>query len=1119
MNHLTTSLRRTLRLWAACLLWLAGLGQAMAQNNILKVTQKADATEASIRNYQVITFRIAYAVTSTTQKAMKSTILFGLDNNFELVGMQKSTKVKNTSFNNSLRIGTFTFEDELEAGSTGEVAVQVRFLQTTPVNTVASMQPSFFSNNSLPSIASKLTVKAIDPPVSNPGQTYVRGISMEKYGADYIPRSSPWVEYWIRHGNTGGPGDGAGSYVVEDVFPAGTRLRYFNTDRWWGTNNAVTVRYRTNTNSTWRQWGPSPLYRTGDNSTANNPGGLGLGSTEYVTALRFEYGTLAGGSGFHPDNMANYLFICLDFIGTPSATATILTNCASASATGYLVAKGCKDGTFTPSAPRYYSWTDWDGSRPIEMGENITINGHLGQYPDSAVSMVNPVIIAILPPEFEYVGNFVPGGVWDSSPRNAPLFDKVDNYRGTGQTLLRWRWNATRPFTIPSIRDWQDFFYRFDVRIRPGTPNANYDYYIYSAWQQPNYFEGNEWMVLDTYDIDQDGSTKDYLLTTRQDIPVLTNGGLADVTATMEVKGELDGSWSKFPATGLTVPSGRADYQLTIENEGGVIMKDPVVIDILPAIGDRGVIDTSLRGSEWEPFLAGEVASPAGMTVYYSLSRNPCRNELTPGLPAGCEDPKWSVTPPSDITRVKSLKFDGTGRTLRPCERLEISWPMRAPLTAPTGGELAWNSFGMVLKRADDNTSTLPTEPVKTGIAIKPPDPPYYGDRVWIDSNRNGLQDKEEKGLNGVRVDLYRDNGDKKADPITDKLVSFTVTSTGPEGEGFYRFGNIGKGSYFAVLTPGDDFGITSPDRGADDQLDSDGQPTLHRGRRAAILPVTELVDLEEDMSWDLGVFDRSGIPAVWAVAPQADGRLVIGGKFISTHGLDRRNIARILENGKPDATFAPGTGFDGSVRSLAIRSDGLIWAGGSFTTFNGQEAMGVALLKADGSFAGTTAQPDTSNVNWVGIRGTTMFLAGSFGKVGGIACGNIAALNTDGSVNGAFKSLPGANNNINSAAILGDGGLILVGAFTSYGDAARNRMVKLTSDGSVDPAFDPGVGANGEIFSIKVIEDGRMIITGSFTDYGGVACNGTMRVLTNGKPDPSIAPSTLAVKSINSSN
>jgi hypothetical protein len=47
------------------------------------------------------------------------------------------------------------------------------------------------------------------------------------------------------------------------------------------------------------------------------------------------------------------------------------------------------------------------------------------------------------------------------------------------------------------------------------------------------------------------------------------------------------------------------------------------------------------------------------------------------------------------------------------------------PINAPTGGGIAWNSLGMILKRSDDNTSTLPTEPVKTGIAVKPPDPPY----------------------------------------------------------------------------------------------------------------------------------------------------------------------------------------------------------------------------------------------------------------------------------------------------------------------------------------------------------------------------------------------------------
>jgi len=73
---------------------------------------------------------------------------------------------------------------------------------------------------------------------------------------------------------------------------------------------------------------------------------------------------------------------------------------------------------------------------------------------------------------------------------------------------------------------------------------------------------------------------------------------------------------------------------------------------------------------------------------------------------------------------------------------------------------------------------------------------------------------------------------------------------------------------------------------------------------------------------------------------------------------------------------------------------------------------------------------------------------------------------------------------------------------------------VEVKATGAVDTTFDPGAGANGEVFSVKLTEDGRLVITGSFTEYDGVKGNGSMRLPADGKPDTGVSPSTLAVKS-----
>ena len=57
------------------------------------------------------------------------------------------------------------------------------------------------------------------------------------------------------------------------------------------------------------------------------------------------------------------------------------------------------------------------------------------------------------------------------------------------------------------------------------------------------------------------------------------------------------------------------------------------------------------------------------------------------------------------------------------------------------------------------------------------------GDRVWLDSNKNGKQDSGEVGLQGIKVELYDTNG---------KLLSSTVTNK----QGLYSFNNLDAGEY-----------------------------------------------------------------------------------------------------------------------------------------------------------------------------------------------------------------------------------------------------------------------------------------------------------------------------------
>src|SRR5688572_1154772 len=100
----------------------------------------------------------------------------------------------------------------------------------------------------------------------------------------------------------------------------------------------------------------------------------------------------------------------------------------------------------------------------------------------------------------------------------------------------------------------------------------------------------------------------------------------------------------------------------------------------------------------------------------------------------------------------------------------------------------------------------------------------------------------------------------------------------------------------------------------------------------------------------------------VYALALQADGSIVAGGDFstlsdTSTGSFPRSRIGRFTSTGAVDATFNAGT--NGIVRALLVQGDGQVLVGGSFTTLGGG-GTGTATRSNIGR-VGTTGAIDAS--------------------------------------------------------------------------------------------------------------------------------------------------------------
>lgn len=274
------------------------------------------------------------------------------------------------------------------------------------------------------------------------------------------------------------------------------------------------------------------------------------------------------------------------------------------------------------------------------------------------------------------------------------------------------------------------------------------------------------------------------------------------------------------------------------------------------------------------------------------------------------------------------------------------------------------------------------------------------------------------------------------------------------------------------------------------------------------------LARLNSDGSLDTSFDAGSGASnAVRSIALQSDGKILIGGDFATYNGISRPGIARINANGSLDTSFNPGSGTNGGVNSLALQSDGKIIIGGQFTTYNGANRNTIVRINSNGSLdtsfnpgSGPAITNATAYLLDVTIQSDgKVLICGNFTGYSGVAANQVARLNTNGSLDITFSSGSGAGNAaiVNKVVPQSDGKLVIGGYFTLFNGAWRGRAARLNSDGSLDNSFN-GLGADSIVNSVAFQSDGKILIGGQFTDYKGAGRNHVARVNSDGTLDTS---------------
>ncbi|SMD44497.1 delta-60 repeat domain-containing protein/Por secretion system C-terminal sorting domain-containing protein [Aquiflexum balticum DSM 16537] len=205
---------------------------------------------------------------------------------------------------------------------------------------------------------------------------------------------------------------------------------------------------------------------------------------------------------------------------------------------------------------------------------------------------------------------------------------------------------------------------------------------------------------------------------------------------------------------------------------------------------------------------------------------------------------------------------------------------------------------------------------------------------------------------------------------------------------------------------------------------------------------------------------------------------------------------------------FGDGASF--TVLTTAIQPNGKILIGGEFGFFNGIARSRIARLNEDGSLD-TSFNPGTGanlQVLTLALQSDGKILIGGvFSQYNGVDRIRIARLNADGSLDTSFNPGTGANNIVRTLAVQADGKVLITGDFSQYNGVAINRIARLNSDGSLDTSFNPGTGPNSFIWTTQIQPDGKIIIGGEFGVYNGVARSRIARLNTDGTLDSSFDP------------
>lgn len=284
------------------------------------------------------------------------------------------------------------------------------------------------------------------------------------------------------------------------------------------------------------------------------------------------------------------------------------------------------------------------------------------------------------------------------------------------------------------------------------------------------------------------------------------------------------------------------------DSDLGILGPDGRTTVMAPMLVSAGTAVTRLDGGLIRPVSIGD-------SVFLDSDGSGTRNGIESGI-AGAALTLWTAGPDGLFGGVDDIQVVvdrdgvalGTAGTITTGASGSYSFDNLLPgtyqvrVTTPVGTVLTATDVPSDDDIDSDATRITPTTGVMTTVVAKSGDqvanldagvyePVTLGDRVWVDSNGDGVQTAGELGLAGVTVTLLKPDNSAVSQDALGNVVAPQLTT----GTGSYSFPNLPPGKYkIGIGLPGG-YLIAQLGAGSDPTQDSDIDPTTMRSDEITI--------------------------------------------------------------------------------------------------------------------------------------------------------------------------------------------------------------------------------------------------------------------------------------------